>query len=74
MICRFSVMMRCGLMFSRGEMMMLGRFVFGFHWHLKFLLKTKPMTLRGKVARLVSATKFPLRDGPRWSVRHAIRQ
>jgi hypothetical protein len=49
MIGRFSVMVRCRLMFSRGKVMMLSRFVFGFHWHLKFLLKNEAHDVAGKV-------------------------
>ena len=33
MMRRFAVMVRGGFMLPRGKVMMLARFVLGFHWH-----------------------------------------
>jgi hypothetical protein len=60
MMRRFSVVVRCGLMFSCRQLMVLSRFVLGFHWHLKFLLKNEVPDVAGQSARLVAATNFPL--------------
>ena len=43
MMRRFAVMVGGGLMLSRGKVMMLARFVLGFHWHWKFLLKKRSL-------------------------------
>jgi hypothetical protein len=55
---RFSVVVRCGLMFSCRKLMMLGRFMLGFHWHLRFLLKNKVYDVAGQNAPYRSATNF----------------
>jgi hypothetical protein len=43
MMRRFAVMVRGGFMLSRGKVMMLARFVLGFHWHWEFLLNKRSL-------------------------------
>jgi len=56
---RFSVVVRCGLMFSCRKLVVLGRFVLGFHWHLRFLLKNKVYDVAGQNAPSRFRHKLP---------------
>jgi hypothetical protein len=64
MMGRLAVMVGGRLVFAGRLMMMLARFVLGFHGHREFLLKNAVRGVAGQSARLIPATNFPFL-GPR---------